>query len=193
MFGDPALSILPYLALAVVVFVVALVVFRVVALNYRRYGKLKPLATTLQVAIFALHGTLFHVGLMTTRWPSFPDSSLQVVIGALVGAGGLALLFAGIGVFGSLARMIGRRVDALKQSGVYKYSRNPQLVGYGLFILAFVILWPSWLTLIGIIVYCGMAHVMSHVEEQHLRKQHGTSYQAYCERTPRYLGIPKSK
>jgi protein-S-isoprenylcysteine O-methyltransferase Ste14 len=187
------MSILSYLALAVVVFLVALVVFRVVAVNYRRYGKLKPLATTLQVVIFALHGVLFHLGLMTTRWPRFPDSSLQVLLGALVGVGGLTLLSAGIGVFGSFARMIGRRVDALKQSGVYRYSRNPQLVGYGLFILAFVILWPSWRTLIATIVYCGMAHVMSHVEQQHLRKQYGASYEAYCERTPRYVGIPKSK
>lgn len=185
------MSILSYLALAVVVILVALVVFRVVALDYRRYGKLKPLATILQVAIFALHGVLFHLGLITTRWPSFPDSSLQVLIGALVGAGGLALLFAGIGVFGSLARMVGRRVDALKQSGVYRYSRNPQLVGYGLLILAFVILWPSWLTFIATIVYCGMAHVMSSVEEQHLRKQYGTSYETYCERTPRFVGIPR--
>jgi protein-S-isoprenylcysteine O-methyltransferase Ste14 len=187
------MSILSYLALAVVVFLVAFVVFRVVALDYRRYGSLKPLATTLQVVIFALHGVLFHLGLMTTRWPSFPDSSLQVVIGALAGAGGLALLFAGIGVFGSLARMIGRRVDALKQSGVYRCSRNPQLVGYGFFILAFVILWPSWRTLIATIVYCGMANVMSSVEEQHLRSVHGSSYKTYCQRTPRYLGIPKSK
>jgi protein-S-isoprenylcysteine O-methyltransferase Ste14 len=185
------MSILSYLALAVVVILVALVVFRLVALNYRRYGKLKPLAMTLQVTIFALHGTLFHLGLMTTHWPKFPDSSLQVVTGVLVGVGGLALLFAGIGVFGSLARMVGRRVDDLKQSGVYRYSRNPQLVGYGLFIAAFVILWPSWRTLIGVAVYCGMAHVMSSVEERHLRKQYGTSYEAYCERTPRFVGIPR--
>jgi protein-S-isoprenylcysteine O-methyltransferase Ste14 len=191
MFGDQAMSILSYLALAAIVFAVSLVVFRVVALNYRLYGRLKPLATTLQVAIFALHAALFHVGLMTTRWPRFPDSSLQAVLGALVGAGGLVLLFAGIGVFGSLARMIGCRVDALKQSGVYRYSRNPQLVGYGFFILAFIIIWPSWRTLIATIVYCGMAHVMSSVEEQHLRKQYGTSYGAYCQRTPRYVGIPR--
>lgn len=185
------MSILYYLALAAIVFAVALVVFRVVALNYRRYGKLKPLATTLQVAIFALHAALFHVGLINTRWPRFPSSRLQVIIGAVAGVGGLALFFAGIGVFGSLARMIGRRVDALKQSGVYRYSRNPQLVGYGFFILGFVIIWPSWLTVIATMVYAGMAHTMSHVEEQHLRRVHGASYEAYCKRTPRYVGIPK--
>jgi protein-S-isoprenylcysteine O-methyltransferase Ste14 len=187
------MSILSYLALAAVVFAVALVVFRVVALNYRRYGKLKPLATTLQVAIFGLHGFLLGLGLRTTHWPRFPDSSLQVLIGALVGVGGLALLFAGIGVFGSLARMIGRRVDALKESGVYRYSRNPQLVGYGFFILAFFFIWPSWRTAIATIVYCGMAHVMCSVEERHLRKVHGASYEAYCQRTPRYLGVRRSK
>lgn len=185
------MSILSYLALAALVYVVAFAVFRIVALNYRRYGKLKPLATTLQVAIFALHGALFHLGLMTTRWPRFPDSKFQVVIGALVEVGGLALLFAGIGVFGSLARMIGRRVDDLKQSGVYRYSRNPQLVGYGFFILAFVIIWPSWLTVIATVIYVGIAHTMSHVEEQHLRRAYGADYEAYCQRTPRHLGIPR--
>jgi protein-S-isoprenylcysteine O-methyltransferase Ste14 len=187
------LSILSYLASAVVVFLVALFVFRVVALNYRRCGKLKPLATILQVAIFALHGALFHVGLITTRWPSFPDSLLQAAIGALVGVGGLVFLFAGIGVFGSLARMIGRRVDNLKQSGVYRYSRNPQLVGYGFFILAFVILWPSWHTVIAMAVYAGIAHTMSSVEDKHLRRVHGASYEAYCRRTPRYLGVRRCK
>lgn len=185
------MSILSYLALAAIVFAVSLGVFRFVALNYRRYGKLKPLATTLQAAIFGLHGALFHVGLITTHWSRFPDSSLQVVIGALVGAGGLVLLFAGIGVFGSLARMIGRRVDALKQSGVYRYSRNPQLVGYGFFILAFIIIWPSWFTIIAMAVYAGIAHTMSSVEEGHLRRVHSASYEAYCKRTPRYVGIPR--
>jgi protein-S-isoprenylcysteine O-methyltransferase Ste14 len=186
------LSILSYLALAAIVFAVSFGVFRIVALNYRRYGKLKPLATILQFIIFALHGVLFHIGLMTTHWPRFPSFWLQVVTGMVVGVGGLILLSIGIGVFGSLGRMIGRRVDDLKQSGVYRYSRNPQLVGYGLFILAFVIIWPSWRTLIGIVVYCGMAHVMSHVEERHLLRVHGESYEAYCKRTPRYVGIPES-
>lgn len=182
--------ILSYLALAIFVFLVSLVVFRVVALNYRRYGKLKPLATILQVAIFALHAALFHVGLTTTRWPRFPGSWLQVSIGTVAGVVGLALFFAGVGVFGSLARMVGRRVDVLKQSGVYRYSRNPQLVGYGVFILAFVIIWPSWRTSMATLLYAAIAHVMSSVEERHLRKQYGASYEAYCERTPRYVGIP---
>jgi protein-S-isoprenylcysteine O-methyltransferase Ste14 len=185
--------ILSYLTSAVLVFMVSLVVFWVVALNYRRYGKLKPLATILQVSIFALHAALFHVGLMTTRWPRFPGSWLQVLIGTAVGLGGLALLFAGIGVFGSLARMVGRRVDTLTQSGVYRYSRNPQLVGYGLFIIAFVILWPSWRTLVATVVYVGIGHTMSSVEQRHLCRVHGRDYEAYCQRTPRYLGIPKFK
>lgn len=187
------MSILYYLALAALVYVVAFAVFRVVALNYRRHAKLKPLATALQVTIFALHAALFQAGLMTTRWPRFPDSKFQAVIGALAGVGGLALLLAGIGVFGSLGRMIGCRVDDLKQSGVYRYSRNPQLVGYGFFILAFIIIWPSWLTVIAMAVYVGMAHTMSGVEGQHLRRVYGASYEAYCQRTPRYLGIPRFK
>ena len=103
----------------------------------------------------------------------------------------MGVLFAGLGVFASLRRFLGFRSDELKQSGIYRWTRNPQLVGYGLFLLAFTLAWPSWYTLIATLAYLPIAHMMVRTEEAHLRRAFGQAYERYCQEVPRYLGLPK--
>jgi protein-S-isoprenylcysteine O-methyltransferase Ste14 len=43
-----------------------------------------------------------------------------------------------------------------------------------------------WLAIYGLI-----AHVMVLTEERHLRRTFGEDYEDYCQRTPRYVGMPR--
>jgi protein-S-isoprenylcysteine O-methyltransferase Ste14 len=36
-----------------------------------------------------------------------------------------------------------------------------------------------------------MAHLMVLAEEEHLRRVHGETYDEYCRRIPRHIGIPR--
>lgn len=105
---------------------------------------------------------------------------------------GLALLFiciAGLGVSAS----IGRGSTSLKQSGFYRYSRNPQALGCVLYGIGFSILWPSWYTLGWLVLLALMLHIMVRTEEEHLRNRFGEEYDAYRRRVPRYLGLPRNR
>jgi len=181
------------MTVALIVLVVALAIFRVIRRDYARHGKLTFWTALLQPVVFALHAALVNLGLTNTYWPRLPSSGIHDVVGLGIGVVGLGILFAALGVFGSIGRVLGQRADVLKQLGIYRWSRNPQIVGYGLFLLAFVVLWPSWQMVVSLLVYMGIAHRMVLVEEEHLRRLHGEEYNKYCERRARYIGLPQSR
>jgi protein-S-isoprenylcysteine O-methyltransferase Ste14 len=99
---------------------------------------------------------------------------------------GLAVVIAGMTSIG-LRNTFGQP-EGLKQTGVYGLTRNPQIVGYGLFAIGTAMLWPSWYALGWVVLYGAIAHMMVLTEEEHLRNVYGEEYVRYCERVPRYLG-----
>jgi protein-S-isoprenylcysteine O-methyltransferase Ste14 len=59
-------------------------------------------------------------------------------------AGGLVLLLSTIGRFG-LRRAVGQEEpSSLVCIGMYQRSRNPQILFYGIVIVGYALLWPSW-------------------------------------------------
>ncbi len=186
------MPVLLFPAAALFVPAAAFVIFRYVRRDYLTHGRLTLPMTALQVLVFLLHAALLELSVHDTDWPKLENTSYPFALGLVCAGIGLGLLLAGFGVFGSVGRVLGRRADQLKQQGIYRWSRNPQAVGYGLLLLAFLIIWPSWQVGVSVLVYAVIAHRMVLVEEEHLKRTHGASYKWYCERTPRYLGIPGS-
>jgi protein-S-isoprenylcysteine O-methyltransferase Ste14 len=90
-------------------------------------------------------------------------------------------------VFG-LRRAFGWQVEGLVRSGLYRVTRNPQLVGGVLMVIGPALLWPSWYALGWVLLYGVVGHLMVMTEEEHLHQVHGEEYERYCEQTPRYLG-----
>ena len=82
-------------------------------------------------------------------------------------------------------------VDAMIQTGLYRLSRNPQIVGGSLLVIGSAVQWPSWYALGWVILYGAITHMMVLTEEEHLSAVHGEAYARYCERVPRYLGFPR--
>ena len=90
----------------------------------------------------------------------------------------------------SWRKSIGRDASGLQRTGLYRYTRNPQIVAYGLLVLGYALWWPSWSGLVWVMVYAAIAHIMVLAEEEHLRRVYGEAYETYCQRTARYLGLP---
>jgi protein-S-isoprenylcysteine O-methyltransferase Ste14 len=88
-------------------------------------------------------------------------------------------------------RSFGQEVGSLRTSGLYRYSRNPQLVGGFFFIVGYAMLWLSWNGVLWASLWLLITHLMVRGEETHLEKVFGDEYQNYCVYTPRYLGLPK--
>lgn len=79
------------------------------------------------------------------------------------------------------------RTDLVEQ-GVYRFSRNPFFVAYLCSFAGYGIALQS-ATLLSLLLLCIIAtHAMILREEEYLKGLHGSLYEAYRQRVPRYLG-----
>ncbi len=74
--------------------------------------------------------------------------------------------------------------------GVYRYSRNPQNVGWGLVLLGVSLAGRSGAALLLTAVFFVVFRSYIPVEERHLERTFGEEYRRYRDATPRFLGLP---
>jgi protein-S-isoprenylcysteine O-methyltransferase Ste14 len=78
---------------------------------------------------------------------------------------------------------------ALRTDGLYRYSRNPQYVGYIPATVGFALIVdsPFVAPLCGLLVVRWL--ILPLAEEPWLREQFGAEYEAYVDRVPRFVGL----
>ncbi|ELZ02779.1 methyltransferase family protein [Natrialba asiatica] len=76
----------------------------------------------------------------------------------------------------------------LRTGGWYRYSRNPQYVGYIVATVGFALVANSTLVAAICTVYLGWWLVLPIAEEPWLREEYGDAYTHYAARTPRFVG-----
>lgn len=149
--------------------------------RYRKHGKLAFTGVFLLCAMLLLPNVVLDYA---TRYevPNTPLDYLGVVIGVL----GIAICAISIVHFRSLAKMFCLDTGELTLSGPYRWSRNPQYVGYFLFLLGYALNdWSLW-CLAALVVVAVSLHLLVLVEEEHLRRVFGEPYAEFCRRVPRY-------
>lgn len=184
-------------AVSVLIFVIATyLVFRIVVRrDYLRKGRLTPLSSFLELLIWGLYISFPYL-YNPTEWAWFWSAAAPVgeplrtfaiffIVIGLVSAFGTMFWF-------DLRRALGMQVDRLVQNGPYRFTRNPQLVGFLLVVIGSFMLWPSWYALGWAALYGYLAHSMVVTEEEHLLDVYGQEFERYCEQVPRYIGIPRS-
>ncbi len=155
--------------------------------EYRRRGKLSPVGLLLLVAM------LFTPNLVLDYATTYqlPSTALDYV-GLAIGILGLALCLVGMTVFRSVPKVLCLDVGNLSTAGPYRYSRNPQYLGYLAFLLGFALNdWSLW-CLAALLVVGVSLHLLVLVEEEHLFRTFGEPYAGFCRDTPRYIGRPRA-
>ena len=76
--------------------------------------------------------------------------------------------------------------------GVYRYSRNPMYLCMIIVFVGIGIASASWFYLLLSAIFVVMAHFMVVAEERLTLDKLGDAYREYMNRTPRWIGIPKS-
>ena len=76
--------------------------------------------------------------------------------------------------------------------GPYRYSRHPMYVAQTLVFVGVTIASVSWVFLLLTVIMQGFHMIFAPAEEQYCLKRYGKDYQEYIERTPRWIGLPKS-
>ena len=76
--------------------------------------------------------------------------------------------------------------------GIYRYSRHPIYVALLLTYLSVGIASASWIFLLATIIWAVLVKFSATDEECYCLEKYGDAYRDYMERTPRWIGLPKS-
>jgi len=116
------------------------------------------------------------------------DHDVVKVIGLAVSALGLLVGIVGQITMGESFRLaFPREKTRLVTRGIFGYIRNPCALGAILLTLGTALVAPSWLALIALAANIVGYDLKIRAEETCLRQAHGAEYEAYCEKSGRYL------
>ena len=151
--------------------------------EYRRRGKLSALGLSLILAMFLASNLILEYA---TRY-EMPSTPLDY-IGVLIGAAGLLLCLVSMVIFRSPLKVLCLDPGTLAVTGPYRWSRNPQYVGWFMFLLGFALNDWSWWCLAALIIVAIYLHLLILIEEEHLNRVFGEQYAKYCRMVSRYFG-----
>ncbi len=178
--------VLRFTAAFVFLLLFSLIVFRIIVRKeYSRKGKLTHVSFLSEILVFALHVHLICIYL-PFRLPAMPENTTLRFLSIVLYVLGAIIVCSAIWGLG-FARTMGQDSRNLKTDGIYGYSRNPQLLGYGMILLAVAFSHVSWYSLGWYALYLTIAYLMIWTEEEFLRVTHEKEYRLYCAGVPRWI------
>jgi protein-S-isoprenylcysteine O-methyltransferase Ste14 len=157
--------------------------------DYRRFGKISPMVIFCGLITFGTHAASSYLFLDSN--PETINQGSPIFFAAvLFMVSGTVLLLLSMMKLGFL-KMFGVKSDSVQRTGLYMYTRNPQVLMYILLAIGYSLLWPSWSGVLWIIILIVICHFMVITEEEHLSRVYGDDYYRYYHATPRYIGIKK--
>lgn len=177
---------------------VATAIFAVAAaglLAWARQDYAKAGTLTWRSAIGAWMLYLFHADTVATA--AFMDVAIvpvpeapALVAGIAIGVTGFALFAAAVVALVRRGGFDGLTATRLVTDGVFRLSRHPQNLGWGLLLLGFAIGSRSAIGLLLVVLFAVFADRYARLEEQHLRDRFGSAYAQYQRAVPAYVGRP---
>lgn len=109
------------------------------------------------------------------------------VISFIVHPGTDILFFAALIIIAIGWKQIHRGQGQLVTTGLYKHIRHPQYTGFFLIILAFLIQWPTLLTIVMAPILIFVYIRLARKEEDYMIREFGDEYNNYMKSTGRFL------
>jgi protein-S-isoprenylcysteine O-methyltransferase Ste14 len=115
---------------------------------------------------------------------------------------GMVLLVSGLGIsayHSRLFRQLGTNImtfdepDTLVTAGMFRYSRNPMYLGFVLALLGLAVLYQAAVSSLLLVLLFWLVADRWYIrfEEAAMLAKFGDAYRAYCQVTPRWIGLVK--
>jgi len=108
-----------------------------------------------------------------------------------VGYLGIALVITGRIIshlyLNAIQKIKNERQEGFVNNGIFKFSRNPGLLGLYISFLGFIVIKSLLLFIICFVVYVFYMHFKVKMEEDYLNNKHGEDYDGYLKKTRRYF------
>lgn len=181
------MSVVPLALATVLVFLVGVPL--VVRRDFCRQGHLSRTASALAYGLYLVHALVMLYLSSQHVWLLPIDPVAAWSLGALMlGLGGWLFVY-GVASCASPARVSGRQVDRLVTTGAYRYSRNPQDVGWLLVSVGVALIGRSGAAFALLVPFALTTHAyLARIEEPLLERTFGGAYRHDRATVPRYLG-----
>ncbi|MGA1796270.1 MAG: methyltransferase family protein [bacterium] len=159
----------------------------------KEYRSRRDASITTVALIWALSGVHFGLVVVAAAWSTWHFSlpaPIAVGGGVVLVSVGAVLCAAAAYAFRSVKRLNFMEHSCLVTEGIYRWSRNPQLVGWTLVLVGLGLLRGSGMVLFLAGLFWVSYRLHLPTEEEHLRRVFGDAYEAYQRRTHRHFGPP---
>jgi protein-S-isoprenylcysteine O-methyltransferase Ste14 len=151
-----------------------------------RMSQFPPFKKTKKILAISTHAVIMPVVLVYSIFLPLKFGTAWLYAGLLILA--VSLVFTIIALF----NIASAPADKPVTKGVYKISRHPMYLSGFLMILSVGISSASWIVLLLAVIWIVFWRIVVPAEERFLLEEYGDSYREYWEKTPRWIGIPKS-
>jgi protein-S-isoprenylcysteine O-methyltransferase Ste14 len=139
-------------------------------------------------AFCAVHFSLVVLAAMKSTWHFILPTRLALGGGMVLAGVGAALSLSAVYAFRSFKRLNFLDQTRLVTEGIYRWSRNPQLVGWTLVLVGLGLVRGSAMVLLLALIFLGGYRLSLPIEEELLGRLYGEAYERYRRRTHRYFG-----
>jgi len=115
----------------------------------------------------------------------------HIIVGLCLLSGTTICLLGVLSQWRDRRRIQGAVPRQLQTDGIYGLCRHPINLGLMLIMLGFILAYPLWFMLPGVLAFYYNLHLRARMEENYLIELHGNSYRDYQQRVPMY-GLPTS-
>ena len=169
-----------------------------ILLKIRRiYDEGKPFSKAISLGLWIIdtvHCLLVILSSSYAIW-LLPINAIVALICGLIMLGiGAVVMLAGMIEFRSIYRVSGLDTSELVTTGIYRWTRNPQYLGWFLVLTGISMIGRSGLALLLTMIAIILFHIyIIQMEEPYLERIFGKKYITYKAKAPRYIGVPKKK
>jgi len=166
-------------------------VFSEIKQTYNKKGIFTDKLLNSWYAMWAFHHIPLVLASLFTIWRIPVNRTLALTGGLVIFIVGIVILPLGMIEFRSLRRSTGQDVSKLITTGIYRWSRNPQFIGWFLMLLGISIIGRSGFALALTIVFMAVIHLYTiRLAEPYLKQLYGEDYRLYKSRVARWIGLP---
>jgi protein-S-isoprenylcysteine O-methyltransferase Ste14 len=167
---------------------VAMLVVRLVGVDvYRRASGQPEMKTSHQYRVVSYVSMI--IDTMAVAYSIF----LPLKLGTTWFYAGLAIFLTGLVVLAvATVNFATTPMDVPVTRGIYHYSRHPLYLASLLIYLSVGIASASWVFLLFFVVQSVFIRIAAVGEERYCLEKYGEAYREYIDKTPRWLGLPKS-
>jgi len=172
--------------------ILGIYVFSEIKKTYDKKGTYTNKLLSLWYTMWALH----HVPLMLASfygvWLLPADKTFALAGGLILFVTGVIILPMGMIEFRSLRRSTGQDISKLITTGIYRWSRNPQFVGWFLMLLGVSLAGRSGFAFALTGVFAIVIYLYTILlAEPYLESLYGEEYRSFKLKTARWIGVPK--